>query len=111
MITGWTVTLDQSKLGRPLDAFTELRFAGTTTVAEITTTAAGLPEVQAVFTTAGDTDALVWIRVGDISHLKDVIDKLRRNGRVTGTKTLMVLETWRQPPRSVDLARLHRRGV
>ncbi len=108
VITGWTVVLDQAKLGRPLDAFTELRFAGTTTVDEITTTAAGLPEVQAVFTTAGDPDALVWIRVGDISHLKHVIDQLRRSGRVTGTKTLMVLETWRQPPRSVEL---HRAGV
>ncbi len=108
VITGWTVVLDQARLGRPLDAFTELRFAGTTTVDEITTTAAGLPEVQAVFTTAGDTDALVWIRVGDIAHLKDVVNQLRRSGRVTGTKTLMVLETWRQPPRSVEL---HRAGV
>ncbi len=50
----------------------------------------------------------MWIRVGDISHLKDVINQLRRNVRVTGTKTLMVLETWRQPPRSVEL---HRAGV
>jgi len=49
--------------------------------------------VQAVFTTAGDPDALAWIRVKDVADLKRVVDDLRRSGRVTGTKTLMVLGT------------------
>ena len=42
---------------------------------------------------AGDPDALVWIRVRDVADLKRVVDRLRRSGRVTGTKTLMVLGT------------------
>jgi hypothetical protein len=50
--------------------------------------------VQAVFTIAGDPDALVWMRVKDVKDLTRVIDQLRRSGRVTGTKTLMVLDTW-----------------
>jgi Lrp/AsnC family leucine-responsive transcriptional regulator len=57
--------------------------------------ARGLPEVEAVFTTAGDPDALVWIKVRDVAHLTTVIDTLRRDGNVSGTKTLMVLDTWR----------------
>jgi DNA-binding Lrp family transcriptional regulator len=61
---------------------------------EIRTAATRLPEVQAVFTTAGDPDALVWIRVQDVERLGWVIEQLRRSGRVTGTKTLIVLETW-----------------
>ena len=93
VILGYTVRLDHAKLGRPLEAFTELRFAGTTPVDEIASIAENIPEVQAVFTTAGDPDALVWIRVKDVADLKRVVDDLRCIGRVTGTKTLMVLGT------------------
>jgi Lrp/AsnC family transcriptional regulator, leucine-responsive regulatory protein len=94
VILGYTAVVDQALLGRPLEAFTELRFAGDTKVADIAGVARRLPEVQALFTTAGDPDALVWIRVKDVKDLTRVIDLLRRSGRVTGTKTLMVLDTW-----------------
>jgi Lrp/AsnC family leucine-responsive transcriptional regulator len=95
VILGYRAVIDQDKLGRPLEAFTELTFVGDTKVHDIAGVARGLPEVQAVFTTAGDPDALVWIRVRDVADLTRVIDLLRRSGRVTSTKTLMVLETWR----------------
>jgi DNA-binding Lrp family transcriptional regulator len=93
-IVGYTVVVDQAKLGRPIQAFTEVRFAGTADMGEIQTTAIRLPEVQAVFTTAGDPDALVWIQVRDVERLGQVIEQLRRSGRVTGTKTLIVLGSW-----------------
>jgi Lrp/AsnC family leucine-responsive transcriptional regulator len=94
IITGYTVLVDEARLGQPLEAFTELRFAGHTKVADISAIARGMPEVQTVFTTAGDPDALVHIRVRDVGHLTQVIDRLRRSGTITGTKTLMVLDTW-----------------
>jgi len=94
VIVGYRAVVDQDKLGRPLEAFAELTFTGDTKVADIAGTAKGLPEVQAVFTTAGEPDALVWIRVRDIADLTRVIDILRRSGRVRSTKTLMVLDTW-----------------
>jgi Lrp/AsnC family leucine-responsive transcriptional regulator len=93
VITGYTVLVDHARLGRPLQAFTELRFAGNLPVDEIARIADDIPEVQTIFTTAGDPDALAWIRVRDVDDLKRVIDLLRRSGRVTGTKTLMVLGT------------------
>src|ERR1700741_1687255 len=65
VITGYTITVDHAKLGRSLEAFWELRFAGTTKVDDISTIAKDIPEVGAVFTTAGDPDALVWMRVKD----------------------------------------------
>lgn len=95
VVTGYTVRVDYAKLGFPLEAFTELRFSGDATVDEIATVGAGIPEVQTIFTTAGDPDALAWLRVRDVGDLKRVIDLLRRRGRVTGTKTLMVLGTSR----------------
>jgi Lrp/AsnC family transcriptional regulator, leucine-responsive regulatory protein len=96
VVAGYTAVVDHARLGRPLQAFCELRFAGTTKVADIAGVAAGIPEVEAVYTTAGDPDALVLIRVQDVADLTRVIDLLRRTGRVTGTKTLMVLDVWRR---------------
>jgi Lrp/AsnC family transcriptional regulator, leucine-responsive regulatory protein len=93
VITGYTVCLDHAKLGWPIQAFVELRFAGNTKVADIAGTAEGLQEVEALYTTAGDPDALAHLRVRDLQDLTRVIDLLRRSGRVTGTKTLMVLST------------------
>ena len=83
VIAGYRAVVDQSKLGQQLEAFAELTFAGDTKVADIASSAEGLPGVQAVFTTAGDPDALVWIRVRDMADLTRVIDLLRRSGRVT----------------------------
>lgn len=94
VITGYSVVVDQAKVGRSIQAFTEVRFAGTADMEEIRMAAIRLPEVQAVFTTAGDPDALVWLRVPDVERLGQVIEQLRRSGRVTGTKTLIVLGTW-----------------
>jgi DNA-binding Lrp family transcriptional regulator len=99
VITGYTALIDHAKLGRPLEAFLELRFSGTALVDEISAVGADLPEVQAVFTIAGDPDALVWLRVRDVADLKRVVDRLRRNRTVTGTKTLMVLGTWQRRTR------------
>ena len=93
VILGYTTRLDHAKLGRPLEAFTELRFSGDARVDAIAGIAAGIPEVEAVFTIAGDPDALAWIRVSDVHELKRVIDRLRGSGDVIGTKTLMVLGT------------------
>lgn len=94
VITGFTVRVDHAKLGWGIEAFTELRFSGTSNVAEIVATASGMPETQAVFTIAGDPDALVWLRARDMSHLQRVIDEIRRNHRVTGSRTLIALDSW-----------------
>jgi Lrp/AsnC family leucine-responsive transcriptional regulator len=93
VITGYSVRLDHSKLGKPLEAFTEVRFTGSERVDSIAGIADDIPEVVAVFITAGDPDAVVWIRVADVQHLKRVVDRLRASGKVMGTKTLIVLGT------------------
>ena len=94
VITGYTAVIDQRRLGATVDAFTELRFVGNTDVDHILAIAIEIPEVVDVFTLAGDPDALVHIRVDDVDHLKQVINRLRGSGHVTGTKTLMVLGSW-----------------
>jgi Lrp/AsnC family transcriptional regulator, leucine-responsive regulatory protein len=91
VILGYTTRVDAAKLGWALEAFAELRFAGRTRVDDIEGIAADVPEIRALFTVAGDPDALAWIRVRDVQDLKRVIDRLRASGKITGTKTMMVL--------------------
>jgi Lrp/AsnC family leucine-responsive transcriptional regulator len=90
VILGYHAVVDRGKFDGTIEAFIELRFAGETQVDDIENTA-DIPEVIEAFTTAGDPDALARIRVHDLDHLKRVVDRIRRTGHVTGTKTLIVL--------------------
>jgi len=100
VIRGYTTVIDHAYLGQLVEAFAELRFAGSTRVDDIEEIAHDVPEVHAIFTVAGDPDALAWIRVSDVPDLKRVIDRLRSSGKVTGTKTLMVLSSSVRTPAS-----------
>lgn len=93
VISGYTAQIDHAKLGRRIEAFTELRFSGKTRVEDIASVAQNLPEVDTVYTIAGDPDALVHLRVRDVADLTRIIDLIRRGGKVTGTKTLIVLDS------------------
>jgi DNA-binding Lrp family transcriptional regulator len=94
VITGFTVQLDHTKIGQTIEAYTELRYAGAGDIDAIVSGISQLPEVREVCTIAGDPDALVRIRVDDMEHLKRVVSKMRRNGQIVGTKTLIVLDRW-----------------
>jgi Lrp/AsnC family transcriptional regulator, leucine-responsive regulatory protein len=91
VIVGYRAVLDHEKLGNGVEAFVELRFAGATQVAEVDRAVAGFPELIASYTMAGDPDSVVHLRVADLDHLKRVVDRIRREAPVTGTKTLIVL--------------------
>jgi Lrp/AsnC family leucine-responsive transcriptional regulator len=94
VIAGYTVVLNQARLGPSVDAFVEVRMLGNASLDDITGAITDIPEVREVFTVAGDPDALVRIRLESVAHLKAVVNALRLSGRVTGTKTLMVLDHW-----------------
>jgi Lrp/AsnC family leucine-responsive transcriptional regulator len=111
VIRGYTAVIDERSHERRMHAFVELRVAGTARVDEITDVGRGIDEVRAVFTIAGDPDALVWVDVADVEHLQHTIDRLRRNERIIGTKTLMVLDSrHRSEPAPGNRGRFARRG-
>ena len=91
VIKGYTTVVDHARLGQSLEAFAELRFVGSARVDAIEGIVSEIPEIHALFTVAGDPDALAWLRVKDVQDLKRVIDRIRSTRKVTGTKTLMVL--------------------
>jgi Lrp/AsnC family leucine-responsive transcriptional regulator len=103
VIAGYTVQIDHSKIGPTIEAFTELRITGDADVDRLAAEVSLLPEVREVLTIAGDPDLLVRTRVESVEHLKRMVNELRRTGRVTGTKTLMVLD--REGDGTTDRAR------
>jgi Lrp/AsnC family transcriptional regulator, leucine-responsive regulatory protein len=96
VIVGYTLVVDHGKLEGSVEAFTELQFVGNADFDDIVASTSEIPEVRELFTTAGDTDALARIRVHDVEHLKEVVNRLRRSAHITGTRTLMVLDSWKR---------------
>jgi Lrp/AsnC family transcriptional regulator, leucine-responsive regulatory protein len=94
VIIGYTARVDTTKLDGELEAVVELRVVGNLELQTILSFAENVPEVTEVLTLAGDPDALVRIRATNIHDLQRVVNLLRTNGQVTGTKTLTVLGSW-----------------
>ena len=93
IIRGYSARVDYTKLGLVLEAFIELRFTGSLATEDIWKSTENIPEIQAVYTTAGDVDALVHARARDVSHVSDLLGELRRKRQIIGTRTLIVMET------------------
>jgi DNA-binding Lrp family transcriptional regulator len=90
----YTVITDDIKLGRSVDAFTELRINGLADVDELIKLAATVPEIDAVYVTAGDPDFIVRVRAASNERLLEIINQFRRTKRIATTKTNIVLGSW-----------------
>lgn len=91
VLKGFTAVVDQSAIGWRAEAFVELYCTGRTTPAQITAAVRRHPEVVAAYTVSGDADALVHLRAADITHLEQVLERLRAESIVTSTKSMIVL--------------------
>lgn len=94
VINGYTARIDSAKADGDLEAVVELRVAGNLELEKIVAFAEDVPEVVEILTLAGDPDAIVRIRATNIDDLQRVVNLLRKKGRITGTKTLVVLDSW-----------------
>ncbi|WP_308257368.1 Lrp/AsnC family transcriptional regulator [Pseudonocardia lacus] len=97
VIRGFTAIVDPARGDRPLEAFCELRFQGTSSPEDIEALHGRVAEVDAVYILAGDFDALCQLRVRDMAHLREVVARLRAIPGVVGTKTLVVMSSVRGP--------------
>lgn len=104
VINGYTVRVDPTKIDGALEAVLELRVAGNLELSMILAFTGEIPEVMEVLTLAGDPDAIVRIRATNIHDLQRVVNLLRTNGRVAGTKTLVVLSSWSRSGQQPDKA-------
>lgn len=93
VIRGYITVIDDQAAGY-LYAFTEIRLTGETETGVLEAALREMEEVQNFFTLAGDPDVLVRLRVRDVDHLQRVVNTIRRTGKATGTKTLIVMHDW-----------------
>ncbi|MCI2264697.1 Lrp/AsnC family transcriptional regulator [Sediminivirga luteola] len=79
---------------RTLEAFAEIRLGGETSGDRMAQIAALIPEISEYFVVAGDPDVLTRFTVDNVEHLHSVINRIRRQENVVGTKTLIVISAW-----------------
>jgi Lrp/AsnC family leucine-responsive transcriptional regulator len=96
VIAGYTVVLDHSRSAQHFEAFAEVRLPPGGDVDVLWEELQTVPEVEQIFTIAGDPDALVRLRVDSVEHLQRVVNGLRKSGRAAGTKTLIVMKAWQR---------------
>jgi Lrp/AsnC family leucine-responsive transcriptional regulator len=92
VIQGYTTIVDYAATGVALEAFIEIRVLGSIETGEVWADLQAMPEVVQMLTIAGDPDALVRVRVDNVDHLARVVNQMRKTGKLTGTKTLIVLD-------------------
>ncbi len=93
VIKGYVTVIDDQAAG-DLYAFTEIRLTGDTETGVLEAALREMDEVQNFFTVAGDPDVLVRLRVRNVDHLQRVVNTIRRTGKATGTKTMIVMYDW-----------------
>jgi Lrp/AsnC family leucine-responsive transcriptional regulator len=94
IITGYTVRLDYERLGLSITAFIRLTLEGDTiTPAAMTAFARGLPEIQELYSTIGTDCYLFKVVVRSVSHLDDLLNRLRPYGRTATSIVLAPLIT------------------
>src|SRR5262245_97536 len=91
VIKGFTAVIDPAATGGSTEAFVELFCTGRTTPSQIAAAVRRHPEVIAAFTVSGEADALVHLRASDIPHLEQALERLRAEGFVTSTRSMIVL--------------------
>lgn len=91
VINRYTIALNHDRLGSSIEAYVELTFNAEADVQEFLEKATRQPEVREAMTLAGEADALVRVRVGELKDLRDLVIGLRRSGDVTDSKIRIVL--------------------
>jgi DNA-binding Lrp family transcriptional regulator len=98
VIVGYAAIVDPQAVGDRLEAFVELYCADSVAPGDLLASVAGLDAVIAAHTVAGDADAIVRVRVEGIEELERTIEQLRRDPKVTRTRTMVALSTLVERP-------------
>jgi DNA-binding Lrp family transcriptional regulator len=93
VIVGYAAVVSPEALGARLEAFVELYCADSIAPVDLIAAVRDLAAIVGAHTVAGDADAIVRVRVEGIESLERVIEQLRRDPRVTRTRTMVVLST------------------
>jgi Lrp/AsnC family transcriptional regulator, leucine-responsive regulatory protein len=94
VIKGYTARIDTSMLQDAIEVVMEVYCADRTSPGDIRPSFEHLDEVVTGFTVSGEPDVLLRLRVDNVAHLEDVVERLRRDPNVVRTRTMLVLSTF-----------------
>jgi len=94
VIKGYTTRVDMSGLDEGIEVIMEVYCADRTSPGDIRPSFEHVDEVVSGFTVSGEPDVLLRLRVDSVSHLEDVVERLRRDPNVVRTRTMLVLSTF-----------------
>jgi DNA-binding Lrp family transcriptional regulator len=94
VIRGYHADVDQTALGRPLQAMIAVRLQAhaRSRIRGFVDEVAGLPEVLNVFFLAGKDDFLLHVAAASTESLRDLVEMLSRSGDVSYTETSLIFE-------------------
>lgn len=91
VIQGFTIRVDAQQLGQAVEAFVELFCEGKVSPDRLRVMVAGVPQVQAAYTVAGDADALLHVVATDMAEFERVLEQIRDHRGVAKTQSTVVL--------------------
>ncbi|MQA06360.1 MAG: winged helix-turn-helix transcriptional regulator [Streptosporangiales bacterium] len=92
VITGYTVVVDWEQIGLPLTAFISVRPIDPAAPDDTAERLAGLPEIEACHSVAGEESYILKVRVESPVALEGLLARIRSAANVT-TRTTVVLST------------------
>jgi DNA-binding Lrp family transcriptional regulator len=93
VIRGYSATIDDSRLGRPLGFVIGLQITQGNDLGSVLDELIALPEVDDVFVVTGQWDLLVHGRVRDPEHLNELlIERLWRSPSFRHSETMLVID-------------------
>ena len=92
VIRGYAAVVDEEAVGLPLTAFVSIRPIDPSAPDDAPDRLAGLPEIEACHSVAGDASYLLKVRVRAPSDLEVLLARIRAEAGVT-TRTTIVLST------------------
>ena len=93
VIRGYTARIDTSLLGEAIEVVMEVYCADRTSPGDIRASFEDLDEVVTAFTVSGDPDVVLRLRVDNVAHLEQIVERVRRDPNVVRTRTMLVLST------------------
>jgi Lrp/AsnC family leucine-responsive transcriptional regulator len=92
-IQGYTARVDQTQLGRGLDAYIDVRLSPTTEPDHFERVVLALPATESVVFVTGRFDYIVRLACKDAADLDQTVRVLRARGGVAATETRIVMRS------------------
>lgn len=94
IITSYTAQVDPTALGTPLTAFISVTPLDPRDPDDIPDRLRGIPQIDACYSVAGDSNYLLRVRVGTPQDLEELLSRVRSEGGVSTRTTIVLTTPW-----------------